>query len=238
MLEALYLNDSYLKEWKAVVEEVSREKYIVLSRTAFYPKGGGLPNDTGIIRRDSDGKEFRVVFSGKFDGKISNEVDSAGLEKGDSATCFLDWDRRYKLMRFHTACHILSSIFFRRANALVTGNQLDVERSRIDYDMEDFSKEKVEEYIAEANSIFAKGIGVKIYYMDREAALKIPEMVKLKNAFPPNIPRLRIVEVPGIDMQADGGPHVANTKEIGSVRLVGMENKGKQNRRVYIELAD
>lgn len=238
MQQAIYLDDSYIREWKAAVKKVDREKFITLDRTAFYPKGGGVPHDTGTVRRISDGMEFRVVFSGKFSGEISHETDKPGLLEGDQVECSLDWERRYKLMRLHTACHILSSIFFRQANALVTGNQIETEKTRIDYDMADFSEDKVREYIADANDIFSRNIGVKIYYMDREKALEIPEIVKLKNAFPPSIPKLRIVEVPGIDIQADGGPHVANTGEIGSIRLAGTENKGRQNRRIYITLAD
>jgi len=237
MQTLLYLDDSYMKEWDAKVGSVDRGKYIVLDRTAFFPKGGGLPSDMGWLSRRADGKKFRVVFAGKFSGLVSHEVDQEGLAPGDMVSCGLDWDRRYRLMRIHTACHILCSVFYRNANALVTGNQLDVGQSRIDFDMQAFEKSAVERYIAEANSIFAKGVEVKAYYMDREEALKTPEMVKLKNALPPDVPRLRIVEIPGIDTQADGGPHVANTKEIGSIRLVGMANKGKENRRVYIELA-
>lgn len=236
MSTALYLDDSYLKEWKATVTGVKNGKFITLDKTAFFPKGGGVPNDTGVILKND--RQYRVIFTGKFDGQISHEVDSEGLKDRDEVKCILDWERRYKLMRIHTACHILSSVFYRAEGALVTGNQLDVGQGRIDYDMEDFTQEKIERYIDEANRVFSKSIEVKIYYMKRDEALKIPEMVKLKNALPPNVENLRIVEVPGVDIQADGGPHVANTSEIGRIKFLRMENKGRQNRRVYIELLD
>jgi Ser-tRNA(Ala) deacylase AlaX len=236
MADALYMTDSYLKEWEAVVEEVSQGKYIVLDRTAFFPKGGGLPYDTGVMKRVSDSKEFRVVFVGKFSGRISHEVDREGLEKGDKVRCVLDWDNRYALMRHHTASHLLSAVFHKGCGALITGNQLGVERSRVDYNIEHFDREKIAEYVEETNKLIGENLPVEIEFMEREEAMKIPGIVKLAGALPPDVKTLRIVKIGDVDIQADGGPHVRNTKEVGKVKMVGLENKGKNNRRVYFVL--
>jgi len=236
MDEALYLKDCYLKEWEAEVKEVNEGKFIVLDRTAFYPRGGGQPNDTGVMVRVSDGKEFRVVFAGKFSGKISHEVDQEGLQVGDKVNCKLDWERRHKLMRQHTASHILSAIMFKEAGALITGNQLDMEKSRIDFNLENFDREKLMEYIRMSNEIVRKDLPIKIYSVPREEAEKDPSMVKLAKGLPPIIKEIRIVEIVGFDRQPDGGTHVKSTKEVGELKFVDASNKGKNNRRVYFIL--
>ncbi|HLD02417.1 MAG TPA: alanyl-tRNA editing protein, partial [Candidatus Nanoarchaeia archaeon] len=144
MTDALYLNDSYLKEFDATIESVTDGKYVVLDRTAFYPKGGGQDCDTGEIIKD--GKEYEVVFVGKFDGKISHEVKNAAeLKEGDKVKGLIDWERRHKLMRCHTAEHVLSAIVEKDHHALVTGNELTVEKCRSDYNLETFDREKIDE---------------------------------------------------------------------------------------------
>src|SRR3989344_9127228 len=142
MQSALYMNDSYLKEFEAVVESVKDDKFVVLDKTAFYPTGGGQPHDTGMMV--CNGEEYPVVFVGKFSGQISHEVSKAGLKQGDKVTGRINWERRYKLMRMHTAAHLLSAIFHSKLGALITGNQKDVEKSRMDFDLENFDREKIE----------------------------------------------------------------------------------------------
>ncbi len=234
MEEALYLEDSYLKEFEAEVKEVNQGKFVVLDRTAFYPNGGGQPFDTGTIAKGSE--EFRVIYVGKFSGQISHQVDREGLEPGDRVRCTIDWQRRYALMRHHTAAHILSGVFHNESGAKITGNQLDVAKGRIDFDLENFDREKILEYFEKANEIVKKDLPVKVYFMPREEALKMPEMVKLANILPPAIETLRIVEIVGFDRQADGGTHVKSTKEVGKIVFLKAENKGKSNRRVYFSV--
>ena len=234
MSEALYMDDSYLKEFEAKVVSVKDDKYVVLDRTAFYPKGGGLPWDTGKLVRD--GEEFNVVFVGKFDGAISHEVDKPGLKEGDVVKGFIDWDKRYKVIRYHTAAHILSAVLHREAGARITGNQVSPDKLRVDFDLERFDKDELERYVQVANDEIRKGVDVKSYYLDREEAMKIPGIVKLAGALPPSVEKLRIVEIGEVDLQADGGPHVRNTSEIGELVLVKAENKGKSNRRIYVEI--
>jgi Ser-tRNA(Ala) deacylase AlaX len=233
MTELLYMKDSYLKEFDATVISVDGN-FIELDKTAFYPFGGGVPNDTGKLI--CNGSEFLVKNVSKKFGKVLHEVDKEGLKIGDSIKGVIDWERRYRFMRMHTAAHLLSEVFNKESGALITGNQLDLEQSRIDYDLENFNRDKINEYFRKANEIVQKDLPVKIYFMKREEAMKIPTITKLANVLPPNVPELRIVEIVGFDIQADGGTHVNSLKEIGEIQLVKIENKGKNNRRVYFAL--
>jgi misacylated tRNA(Ala) deacylase len=236
MSRLLYLEDSYLKECEAVVVSVKEEKYVVLDQTIFYPKGGGQPWDTGKLLKENEA--YDVVYVGKFSGEVSHEVDRAGLKEGDKVHCVLNWERRYTLMRSHTAAHLFASLLCTGTGALVTGNQLEEDKLRFDFSLEKFDREILEEYISKANEYFRKDIPVKWYELPREEALKIPGVIKMAEAFPPNIPSLRIVEIVGLDRQADGGTHVKNLREVGQIKLLKTENKGKFNRRVYFTLID
>jgi Ser-tRNA(Ala) deacylase AlaX len=234
MIKTLYLEDSYLRECDSTIVSVKDEKYVVLDQTIFYPRGGGQPWDTGKILRGKE--EFKVVYVGKFSGEISHEVDREGLREGDSVHCFLNWERRYKLMRSHTAAHVFASIMCRGTGALVTGNQIEEDKVRFDFNLKEYDREIICDYIEKANELFRKDIPVKCYSLPREEALKIPEIIKMAKATPPNISSLRIVEIVGVDKQADGGTHVRNLKEVGQIRLLKTTNKGKFNRRVYFTL--
>lgn len=234
MTKTLYLDDSYLTECDAIVQDVKDGKYIRLNQTIFYPRGGGQPGDTGTILQD--GERFDVVYVGKFSGEISHEVNQVGLAVGDHVHCVLNWDRRYKLMKSHTAAHVFSSLLCSGTGALVTGNQLDVDKVRFDFNLETFQREILQFYIAKANEYFALDIPVTWYELPRDEALKIPGVIKMAEALPPDVPFLRIVEVAGLDKQADGGTHVKNLKEVGSIELIRAQNKGKFNRRAYFRL--
>jgi misacylated tRNA(Ala) deacylase len=234
MTKALFLIDSYLKETKAKVVSVKDGKYVTLDQTVFYPKGGGQPDDTGKLIKDSE--IYNVVYVGKFSGEISHEVDRDGLQAGDEVYGILNWDRRYKLMRSHTAAHVLASLLNKGTGALITGNQLEEDHVRFDFSLEKFDRELMKEYLERANKLFVADVPVKWYELPREEAMKIPGIVKMAGAFPPNLPSLRIVEIVGVDRQADGGTHVRNLKEIGKIELIKTENKGKNNRRIYFRL--
>jgi len=233
MTELIYMNDCYAKEFDATVTKADG-KFIVLDKTAFYPQGGGQPTDTGKLVKN--GEEYTVVFAKKKGPDVSHEVDKEGLQAGDNIHGVLDWEKRYRLMRMHTAAHILCEIFHKETGALITGNQLNVDKSRIDFNLENFDRDKMSEYIAKANEIVQKDLPIKIYTLPREEALKIPSVTKLANVLPPAVKELRIVEIEGFDKQADGGTHVKSTKEVGEIEILGAENKGKNNRRVYYTL--
>ena len=228
------MEDSYLKECEATVVSVKDGKYVVLNQTVFYPKGGGQPSDTGkIIRGD---EVYKVVYVGKFSGEISHEVDHAGLKEGEKVQCVIDWDRRYRLMRSHTAAHLFASLLCNGTGALVTGNQLETDKIRFDFSLEQFNPDLLQKYVDKTNELLSKDVPVKSYELPREEALKIPGVIKMASAFPPDIPRLRIVELVNLDRQADGGTHVKNLNEVGRITLLKTENKGKNNRRIYFIL--
>jgi misacylated tRNA(Ala) deacylase len=230
----LYLDDSYAKECNSVVVSVKDQKYVVLDQTIFYPKGGGQPSDTGKIVKDNE--VYNIVYVGKFSGEISHEVDRTGLKEGDKVRCILDWEHRYKLMRSHTAAHLFASLLCVGTGALVTGNQLDEEYIRFDFNFENFDKQILDQYVAKANELTSKDIRVKWYELPKEEAMKISGIIKMAEALPPDIPVLRIVEIVGVDKQADGGTHVHNLREVGRIELIKAENKGKNNKRVYFKI--
>ena len=231
MEKPLYMDDCYLKEFEAVVESIKDGKYVVLNQTAFYPLSGGVAYDTGVFVKDN--KEFPVVYAGKFDNQISHEVSKPGLKQNDKIIGKIDWERRYKLMRMHTAAHLLAAIFHNKSNALITGGKIEPDKSRMDFSLENFDRDVISEYCKIANELIQKDAPVKISYMNKEEALKIPDMVKLADKMPPDVDTLRIVEIEGIDRQADGGCHVKSIKEIGKIEILKVENKGKNSRRVY-----
>jgi len=237
MAEALYLKDSYLKEFEAIVEGVTDGKFIVLNQTAFYPSSGGQPFDEGVMINEQ-GDEFKVIYVGKFSGKISHEVDKQGLKVGDKVKCKINWERRYKLMKLHTATHILSEVLYREANALITGGQMGLDKSRMDFSLENYDLEKVKSYINKVNEMIEKNLQVKIEFLSREEAVKLPKISKLAKGLPDSLETVRIVNIGDFDIQADGGTHVHSTSEIGKVEFIKCDNKGKSNRRVYYRLSE
>ncbi len=231
----LYMDDSYLKEFEAKVVSING-KEVILDKTAFYPTSGGIEHDTGKIVFNED--EYNVVDVIKRKGEIIHILDrEPSFKEGDVVKGIIDWERRYKLMRLHTATHVLAAILYKEYNALITGGHITPEYAREDYNLNrDNWKEIFEECVNKANELFKKDIEVKIYYLDREEAFKIPGIVKLANKLPPSVKKLRIVEIPDIDIQADGGPHVKNLKEIKGIKILKLENRGKNNKRIYYTL--
>jgi len=226
----LYWDEPYSRKFTATVEELDGNN-VVLDRTLFYPRGGGVSCDIGTLGGTS------VVETIRSEDKILHSLTFVpSFGKGQSVHGELDWERRHRLMRMHTAGHLLSAILYTKVNARITGNQIDVDRSRMDFNLEAFDRAQIEGFVQEANSLIQKDAAVKTYFMEREEALKRPELVKLAEAFPPAEKQLRIVEIEGIDKQADGGLHVQKLSEIGTIQLLKLENKGKTNRRLYYDL--
>ncbi|MFX1468546.1 MAG: alanine--tRNA ligase-related protein [Promethearchaeota archaeon] len=228
------MDDSYLKSWNAKVVSVKDNKYVVLDKTAFYPKGGGQPWDEGFIIKDN--QKFKVVYVGKFSGKISHEVDKPGLKEGDEVKCELDWERRYTFMRYHTASHLISNILYKKANAKITGNQIELDKTRMDFSMQDYSPEKLRTFVDEANNIIDQDLPITIDYMTREVVLGKEELARLAIGLPEKIEEFRIVRIGDIDEQVDGGTHISHLKEIGKIEVIKTVNKGKNNRRMYFIL--
>ncbi len=228
------MDNSYLKEWDANVTNVKDDKYIILDNTAFYPKGGGQPYDQGIMSKSGD--KFNVIYVGKFSGQISHEVDKPGLKVGDKVHCKLNWERRYTFMRYHTAAHLISNILYRRANAKITGNQIALEKTRIDFSMKNYAPEKLHNFVAEANEIIKRDLPITIDYMSREKVMNKPELARLAMGLPENIKEYRIIRIGDVDEQVDGGTHINHLNEIGEIKIIKTVNKGKDNRRIYFIL--
>lgn len=238
MSEALYLKDCYLKTWEATVKSVSQGKYVILDRSSFYPASGGQPYDTGKIVRQSDGKEFKVVYVGKFSGEISHEVENpeeTELKPGDKVQCEIDWDRRYIHMRYHTACHVLSGVINQKTGALITGNQIAADKTRVDFSLETMDRDLLPIFESESNKILQEKHPVEFEFINREEAMKKPHLAILAKGLPEN-EIIRVVKIGNFNEQACGGTHVKNTEEVGKIKIVDFVNKGKNNRRIYFVL--
>lgn len=238
MAELLFQKDSYLREFTAVVQRVEGNK-IYLDKTAFHPyPHGGLDSDTGYL--EVGGRRVRVLRALYEEGdNVAHEVDDpTSFSVGDVVKGVIDWERRYSMMRLHTFSHILAAVLYNDYRSLVTGGHVAPDMARDDFDVEvDDWKKALTEAFEKSREIAKRCIEVKVYWLPREEALRIEGLVKLAGRLPPNVEVLRIVEIPGVDIQADGGPHVRNTCEIGDVELVRLESKGRKRKRVYYKLA-
>jgi Ser-tRNA(Ala) deacylase AlaX len=233
----LYMDDAYLKEFDAKIMDVIEHEntlYVVLNQTLFYPRGGGQPSDIGVLEHSHT--IYSVLEVIKRDGRVLHKLDKTGLKPNDLVHGKIDWDRRYTLMRMHTSSHLLDAVLYRDGKILVTGNELGIDKSRIDFNMPEFNIDKVQEYVHEANRLIQKDLPVKNYYLSKDEAFKIPGIIKLAGALPPDIPVLRIIEIVGLDIQADGGTHVNSLKEIGKINILSIENKGKERKRICYTL--
>ncbi|MGC8699630.1 MAG: alanyl-tRNA editing protein AlaXM [Candidatus Micrarchaeia archaeon] len=236
MTEKLYWKDMYAKEFEAKVVS-SKGNELILDRTLFYPTGGGQPNDTGKIIYN--GAEYNVIDV-RQDGDIVHVLDKEiNAKEGDTVKGIINWERRYKLMRYHTAIHLLDAVIEKNYSAgMLTGGQIYEDRARIDIDMPDLNREKAEQILEEANKVASEGHDVIARFIPKEEALKIERLARTETGkeLIKNLDEVRVVEIKDLDMQADGGTHVKNTKEIGTIKLSKFENKGKHNKRVEIVL--
>ena len=230
----LYQQDSYLKEFEATVLYKEDNK-VILDQTAFHPLADGLDTDTGKLKSDKGETTVLEVIKDKTLKEVVHIVENPDIiEEGQTVKGFIDWERRYKIMRLHTAAHIVESVLYDKYGVKITGGHITPEYAKKDFDLAIANwKEIIENAVEEANKIVDEGIEVKVYFLSREEALNIPGIVKLATRLPPSVDKLRIVEIPGIDIQADGGPHVKNTKEIGKIKILQIDNRGKHRRRLY-----
>ncbi|MGA2238920.1 MAG: alanyl-tRNA editing protein [Candidatus Bathyarchaeia archaeon] len=231
MTRKLFWEDAYIREFDATVSSVDGNQ-VVLDQTAFNPRGGGLVGDLGTL----DGVRVLDTIKASADSIVHVLEGTHSLAAGNTVHGVLDWNRRYRIMRMHTSAHLLSAIFNKETGALITGNQIEPDKSRIDFSLNDFDREKMLVYCSQANEAIANNPLVKTYFMKREEALKIPGITKLASVMPPDVKDLRIVEIEGYDLQADGGVHVKNLGEVGKIEPLKFENKGKSNRRMYFAI--
>jgi misacylated tRNA(Ala) deacylase len=239
MTHLLYQTDSYLQKFDAKVTAVVPEtRAVVLEQTAFYPGGGGQPCDFGLLMLDN------LVYPVAKVKKQGDEVlhflgGSAPLPApGTQASGQIDWERRYKLMRTHTALHVLCGTVFRDYGALVTGGDMEPLAGRMDFEFETMRAELVRDIEAAVNQEIGNAHDIHVKILPREEAFQIPDLIRTKiNLLPEGISQVRTVEIVGLDLQADGGTHVNNTSEVGRVKVVDYKSKGAINKRLYVEIS-
>ena len=236
MTDILCYNDSYLQDFEAIVTDVVGTG-IVLDKTVFYPGGGGQPCDTGTIKWDGGSTEISKVS--RVDGKLVHKVEDSMPDVGESITGVIDWDKRYQLMRTHTALHILCGVVWRDYAAQVTGGNMTPLQARMDFELSEMSSGFASEIENRVNQEVQAERDIKVFNLSREEAFKIPDLIRMKiNKLPDSISEVRIDDISGLDLQADGGTHVHNTREVGNIRVIGHESKGRINKRLRIAVED
>jgi misacylated tRNA(Ala) deacylase len=238
MTELLYQKDSYLQEFTATVTRVDLENNaLILDQTAFYPGGGGQPADSGTIKINDlllpvkkarkSGTDVLHVIDGTIDAQLM----------GEQVLGQLDWEKRYQLMRTHTAMHILCGVIFRDYGASVTGGSMEPLAGRMDFEFETMQKELVKDIEGAINAEVENARPLKVAILPRAEAFQIPDLIRTKiNLLPEGIQEVRVVEIEGLDLQADGGTHVHNTSEVGALEITDYKSKGKINKRIYVRL--
>lgn len=236
MTDLLYQTDSYLREFVATVLD-SVENGVVLDRTAFFPGGGGQPNDAGWLEFGGECCEVGKVSRQK--GRLVHELDVEPPPAGTTVKGLLDWERRHALMRTHSAMHILCGVIWRDYGASVTGGRMKPLEGRMDFEFERMQKELVKEIEGMINAEVAAARPISVRILPRQEAFQIPDLIRTKiNLLPEYIEEVRVVEIEGLDLQADGGTHVANTSEVGRLRIADYKSKGRINKRLVVALED
>jgi misacylated tRNA(Ala) deacylase len=242
--EQLAYTDAYARSVTATVRDVElgAAPLIVLDKTVFYPGGGGQPSDRGLLLRGSDGRTWTVRGARKAGIEIAHELEPGEGDPpavGDVLQADLDWARRLALMRTHTALHALCGVVWRDHGAQVTGGNMEPGSGRMDFEFESMSGDLVDSIEAAVNEELAAEREVRVAVLPRAEAFAIPDLIRTKiNLLPEGIEQIRTIEIVGLDLQADGGTHVGNTREVGQIRVTGYESKGRINKRIRIELVD
>jgi misacylated tRNA(Ala) deacylase len=235
MTEELFLKNSYTKEFEARITKLEGRE-VILDRTAFYPGGGGQPPDKGFL---GIGPIRATVVDVRREGReVVHVMDRPIPDTVRDLKCELDWERRFAHMRYHTALHVLSGVIWRNFDARVTGGQMRADRARMDFSFPGkWTVGVVGEIERLTNDALAEERPVRVYELEREEALANPDLIRTQvNLVPERVRRIRIVEIQGLDIQADGGTHVANTREVGRMEITGHKSKGRQNKRIEFVL--
>lgn len=238
MTEKLYLNDSYIKEVETDVTSIE-ENRLRFRDTVFYPTGGGQPCDVGVLMHG--GREFKIVEVRKNDEEVDHICEiTPDLKSGDSVKLVLDWGKRYAHMRYHTAIHIIDAAVHSmdRPDMIITGSQIYDDHARVDFDFEKLDHEVAQEIIDRANRIIADNAAVKIKDITREEALSIEGLARTEpgRRLIMSLDSVRVIDIEGVDQQADGGTHVASTSEVGKISLDKIKSKGRRNKRMEIHV--
>jgi misacylated tRNA(Ala) deacylase len=234
--EQIYATDAYARSCEAHITAVDGAA-VALDRTVIYPGGGGQPADRG--RLIGEGFRAPIIGAKKRDGEIWHEIDGEPPSVGAAVTVELDWPRRHELMRTHSALHVLCGVVWRDHRAQVTGGNMEPLAGRMDFEFESMSADLVSEIEQRVNEEIAADHEIRVAILPRDEAFAIPDLIRTKiNLLPPGIAEVRTIEIVGLDLQADGGTHVAHTAEIGRVHVTGYESKGRINKRIRIEVLD
>lgn len=234
----LYHENSFMFECTATVVAVEADE-IALDATVFYPGGGGQLPDHGMISWQNAKQVGTIIALNKRNDVVWHTLDCPPPPVGAEVVCSIDWEFRYRMMRTHTALHILCGTIWREFGVQVTGGQMYPDRARMDFAMEDLSRERIASIEEKINEHVQADYPIRVYTLPREKAFAIPDLIRTKiNLLPPEMQEVRIVEIVGLDLQADGGTHVAHTKEVGGITITKTENKGKINKRLEIQLQD
>jgi misacylated tRNA(Ala) deacylase len=230
----LCYRDAYARQVEATVTAVDANGgEVLLDRTVFYPGGGGQPADTGSLR--ADGQTWSVSGARKRGDDVWHVVGNDLPAVGTVVSAELDWERRHALMRTHSALHVLCGVVWRDHHASVTGGNMEPLIGRMDFEFETVRAELIAEIEARVNEEIAADREIRVAVLPREEAFGIPDLIRTKiNLLPEGISEVRTIEIVGLDLQADGGTHVARTSEIGTVRVTGYESKGRINKRIRI----
>jgi misacylated tRNA(Ala) deacylase len=232
----LFLEDAYLREFEARVVKLDGRE-IMLDRTVFYPGGGGQPSDRGTLGVGP--VHARVVDVRREGSGILHVLDISIPDTIRDLRGEIDWERRHAHMRYHTALHVLSGVIWKSFGAKVTGGQMRADRARMDFSFPgEWTADVVSEIERSTNEALAEKRSVKVYELPRGEALKNPDLIRTQvNLVPERVKTIRIVEIDGLDTQADGGTHVSNTGEVGEMEITDHKSKGRQNKRVEFVLA-
>jgi misacylated tRNA(Ala) deacylase len=205
--------------------------------TVFHPSGGGQPGDSGRLR--GPGGTWTVDDTVAGEAGVEHHLapsDAGPPTAGEAVELELDWPRRYRFMRYHTALHLLSGVVFRRFTTGITGNQIAEDRARVDFSLPEFSKRLAEELLEETNVVATRGLPVEVRFLGPEEFAEHPELVRVAAGKLGSGGQARLIDIVGFDAQADGGTHVRSTAEVGTLRLDRIENKGARNKRLYVTL--
>ncbi|MHB1709054.1 MAG: alanyl-tRNA editing protein [Thermoplasmataceae archaeon] len=239
MTAKLYLNDMYIREFDATVAAIEGD-LVYLDRTAFYPTGGGQPNDTGILV--TDGISYDVADVIKVGDEVGHRISSdKPPQPGTKVHGVLDWNRRYAHMRYHTAIHIMDGVVNRDYSdrGLITGSQIYEDRARVDFDLPGITRDMAEEVIGKANEVISSNHDIYAREISSEEAQNIPGLARTApgRELIKSLDRVRIIDISGFDLQADGGTHVSNTREVGKITFSSIQSKGAHNKRVEFVLS-
>ena len=236
MTEQLFQSDAYTREFEATVTGVE-DRAVSLDKTVFYPGGGGQPADEG--RLTAGDTTWEVTGFRREGETVWHQIEGDPPEPGTTVRGEIDWDRRHRLMRTHTAMHVLCGVIWRDYGAKVTGGNMQPLKGRMDFEFEQMHGDLVREIEEKVNEEVRAARPIEVRFLDRDAADRDPDLIRTKvNLLPKEIASVRVVDIDGLDVQADGGIHVRRTDEVGRIRVTGYKSKGRANKRIELEVED